>query len=161
MCHRTLPHYDDIISSAPAHGHLYPSSSSLLLIPCACSSLRRQSSQLDLPLRTPNSRHSSLGRYEPYSSTRRKAKELATPGSLNLMNQPALTANKLSRQRAVPQYTTPMTSPGLLPSLSPTVHGKVGVVSSATSAGMSLPLPSINLNSVPTTTSSSGGMDSN
>lgn len=117
--------------------------------------MRRQSSQLDLPLRGSNLR---TGRYEPYSSSRRsRAKELATPGSLILMNQPALTANKLSRQRAVPKYTTPMSSPGLLPALSPTVHGKMGLTPSAPSLGMTLPLPSISLNSAPTTTSSAGG----
>lgn len=118
-----------------------------------CSSLRRPSTQLDLSL---NPRNSS-GRYKPYSQ-RSRAKELATPGSLNLMNQPALTASKLRGQRAVPKYTTPMSSPGLLPTLSPTVHGKPGITSSASSMGMSLPLPSISLNSAPTTTSSSGGM---
>lgn len=134
--------------------HSYTSS---VILYNSCSSLRRQSGQLDLPLRMSNPRTSG-GRYEPYSTRASRAKELATPGSLNLMNQPALLANKLSQQRALPRYAAPLSSPGLMPALSPTVHGK-GITSSlASSLGMSLPLPSINLSSGPTTTSSSGAV---
>ena len=122
---------------------------------CLYSSVRRQSGQLDLPLNMSNHRNSLGGRYEPYSTRSTRAKELATPGSLNLFNQPALIANKLSRQRAVPKYAAPMASPGLMPILSPT-HGKMNASSMASSLGMSLSLPSITLSSGPTTTSSSG-----
>ena len=115
--------------------------------PSHTHSSRRSSSHLDLPVKGGSSRHSS-NRYEPYSTTSsRKARELATPGSLNLMNMPVLNANKKPSHFGLPKYGTPLSSPAMAPSISPTPQGKVGMALGTSGGGFSHVLPTISLNS--------------
>ena len=102
---------------------------------------RRLSSHLELPLKAGTPRHGAAGRYHPYpnatgNSMAKKAKELATPGSLNLMNIPHLNVKRKLSRFGMPKYTTPLSSPALpMVPLSPTDQGKVGATPGAVGAG--------------------------
>lgn len=118
---------------------------------------RRLSGQLDLPLKTGTPRHG--GRYHPYPNTStnsmaKKAKELATPGSLNLMNIPHLNVKRKLSRFGMPKYTTPLSSPALpMAPLSPTAQGKVGGTpgSMGTGGGGTVPTISVSSGAPPTT----------
>ena len=120
---------------------------------------RRLSSHLELPLKTGTIRHSGTGRYHPYpnfggNSVSKKAKELATPGSLNLMNIPHLNVKRKLSRFGMPKYTTPLSSPALpMVPLSPTAQGKVGGTPGSVAAGGSSTVPTISVSSGASTTS--------
>lgn len=77
----------------------------------------------------------------------KKAKELATPGSLNLTVVPHLNVKRKLSRFGMPKYTTPLSSPAMpLAPLSPTVQGKVGTPGPGT-AGGSGPAPTISISS--------------
>lgn len=117
------------------------------------SSHRRLSSQLELPLKSGTPRHGAAGRYHPYSNTSgnsmaKKAKELATPGSLNLMNIPHLNVKRKLSRLGMPKYTTPLSSPALpMVPASPTAQGKVGGTPGSIGAGGSGSVPTISVSS--------------
>ena len=126
---------------------------------CLFSSHRRLSSHLELPLKTGTPRHGATGRYHPYSnfggnSVSKKAKELATPGSLNLMNIPHLNVKRKLSRFGMPKYTTPVSSPALpMVPLSPTAQGKVGGTPGSVSTGGNGTVPTISVSSGASATS--------
>ena len=78
----------------------------------------------------------------------KKAKELATPGSLNLMNIPHLSVKRKLSRLGIPKYTTPLSSPALpMVPLSPTGQGKVGGTPASLGAGASAAVPTISVSS--------------
>ena len=85
----------------------------------------------------------------------KKAKELATPGSLNLTVVPHLNVKRKLSRFGMPKYTTPLSSPAMpLAPLSPTSQGKIGRTPGPGTAGGGGPVPVISVSSGAPPTSS-------